>query len=350
MTQKLMASFPWLKVIVPCLVIIVSFIVGLLGKNVLFYFADKHAKRTRWRWDEIIVKSIHRNFLLWCVLGGCYLCLGLVNFSPQLTTFLTKILLAGLIISFILFFINLASRLMVIYSIHVESALPVTPLTQAVVKLAIFLLGSLILLNTLGISITPILTTLGVGGLAVALALQDTLANFFAGFYTTMAKQIRVGDYIKLDSGEEGYVEEIGWRTTKLRMIPNNIVLIPNSKLSQAIVTNYSLPEKKMALFIPVGVSYEAEPEKVERILLEVATTSAQEIKGLLSEPKPKVRFMPGFGDFSLDFTLICYIKEFVDQYLVQHELRKRIFKRFKEEGIEIPFPIRTIYMKKEEK
>ena len=129
-------------------------------------------------------------------------------------------------------------------------------------------------MNELGVSITPILTALGVGGLAVALALQDTLSNFFAGFYIMMAGQIRVGDYVKLDSGEEGYVVDISWRSLTIRTLPNNIVVVPNSKVAQANVTNYSLPEKRMSLLIKVGVSYDSEPDQIERILVEEALAS----------------------------------------------------------------------------
>lgn len=131
-------------------------------------------------------------------------------------------------------------------------------------------------------------------------------------------------------------------------MLPNNIIVIPNSKLAQSIVTNYYLPEKRMSLLIPIGVSYSSDPEKVEKILLEEAKKAVGEIPGLLAEPEPLVRFIPGFGESSLDFTLICQVREFYDQFFAQHELRKRIFKRFKEEGIEIPFPHRTIYLREE--
>jgi small-conductance mechanosensitive channel len=131
-------------------------------------------------------------------------------------------------------------------------------------------------------------------------------------------------------------------------MLPNNIVVIPNNKLAQSVVTNYYLPEKRMSLAIPVSVSYSSDPELVERILLEEAKNSIADIPGLLNDPEPAVRFIPGFGESSLDFTLVCQVREFADQYLVQSELRKRIFKRFKQEGIDIPFPQRTVYLKTE--
>jgi small-conductance mechanosensitive channel len=159
-------------------------------------------------------------------------------------------------------------------------------------------------------------------------------------------KSIRVGDFIRLESGQEGYVDDITWRTTRIRMLPNNMVVIPNSKLAQSVVTNYYLPEKRMSLLIPVGVSYSSDPERVEQILVEEAKKAVGEVPGLLGDPEPFVRFIPGFGESSLEFTLVCQVREFTDQYPVQHELRKRIFKRFRQEGIEIPFPHRTVYLR----
>jgi small-conductance mechanosensitive channel len=185
-----------------------------------------------------------------------------------------------------------------------------------------------------------------VGGLAVALALQDTLSNLFAGFYVAIARQIRLGDYIKLNTGEEGYVTDIAWRSTTIRGLANNMVIIPNAKLAQAIVTNYYLPDKRMGASVQVSVSYECDPDHVERVLLEVAQQAAGEIPGMLAEPAPGVTLDPGFGESALGFTLGFQVAEFADQYGVRHQLRKRILKRFREEGITIPFPARTVYMR----
>ncbi len=129
-------------------------------------------------------------------------------------------------------------------------------------------------------------------------------------------------------------------------MLSNNLIIVPNLKLAQAIVTNYHLPEKRMSLLVPVSVSYDSDPEVVERVLIEEAMKAAGQVPGLLAEPAPFVRFIPGFGDSSLNFTLICQVGEFVDQYLAQHELRKRIFARFRKMHIEIPYPVRTVYLR----
>jgi len=214
------------------------------------------------------------------------------------------------------------------------------------VRIVFASLGTMLLLDNLGISLTAVWTTLGVGSVAVALALQDTLTNFFAGVYIHLDSPVRVGDYVKLDDQHEGFVVSLGWRSTHIRTLPNNIIVVPNSKLASSVITNYSMPEPAMSLLIPIGVSYDSDPEVIEKILVEEALEAAARIDGLMAEPKPFVRFIPGFGDSSLNFTLICRVNTFVDQYLVQHELRKRIFARFRRDGIEIPFPQRDIHIR----
>src|SRR5581483_6555685 len=143
--------------------------------------------------------------------------------------------------------VRLAGNLVRYYGEQVPGALPVTTLSETLAELAVVVLGILLILSSLDFKITPILTALGVGGLAVALALQDTLSNLFSGFYVAVARQIRLGDYIRLNSGEAGYVTDIGWRSVTLRELSSNLIFIPNNKLAQANVTNYYLPEKAMS-------------------------------------------------------------------------------------------------------
>jgi len=194
------------------------------------------------------------------------------------------------------------------------------------------------------VSLTAIWTTLGVGSVAVALALQETLSNLFAGLYLLADRPVSPGDYIKLDSGQEGYVIRIGWRSTTLRTQSNNIVFVPNSTLAKAVIINYSLPELQVSLSLPVCVSYGSDPSKVEKALLDVTREAAQEeVAGLLLDPPPSVTLSPGFGDSSLDFSLNLNVRRFEDQVPVQSELRKRILARFAKEGINMPFPTRTI-------
>ena len=217
--------------------------------------------------------------------------------------------------------------------------------TRFLARTLFAIFGILILLENLGISLTTVWTTIGVGSVAVALALQDTLSNFFAGVYVHIDRPVRLGDYAKLASGEEGYIVEMGWRSTRLRTLSNNIVIVPNSKLATTSITNYSLPEPGMSLSISVRVSRDSDPEKIEHLLLDEATQATGTINGLLPDPAPSVRFIPGFGESSLDFSLDCCVGSYVDQYFVQHELRKRILGRLRREGVEMPFPQRDVHL-----
>jgi small-conductance mechanosensitive channel len=184
-----------------------------------------------------------------------------------------------------------------------------------------------------------------VGGLAVALALQPTLANFFAGIQLLSLKEITTGDYVVLDGGYEGYVHDIGWRATTLRMARNNLIIVPNTKMTDAIITNYAQPSPEFGVLLGVGVSYASDLEQVERVTIDVAREVVQRVEGAVKDFEPVVRFHT-FGESSINYNLIVQCDQFPAQYAVAHELVKALHKRFNQEGIEIPFPIRTVYMK----
>jgi len=224
----------------------------------------------------------------------------------------------------------------------------VTQPAAFVVRTLFAVLGTIIFLDNMGITLTAVWTTLGVGSVAVALALQETLSNFFSGLYLIADRPVRLNDYIKLDSNQEGYVQRIGWRSTILRTIGNNFVVIPNSTLAKATITNYSAPETRMSYSLPVGVAYGTDPNLVEKVLLEAAHEAIRDgLEGLLAIPEPAVSFIPGFGDSSLNFSLNLQVRQFPDQFLVQSELRKRIVKKFREAGIDMPLPTRNLVLDK---
>ncbi len=335
-------------IVIPAATATVSALILFVIRGLAFRLLHKWAERTETKIDDIVIKSFKIPSVYWCIAIGLYIGVAVSELPERYIFYFSKAIHVIVILSITIATANLSGKIFRNYIQKSELPIPTTGLAYGILKGTILIIGFLIILSVLGISITPLITALGVGGLAVALALQDTLANLFAGIHILVEKSVRVGDFVKLETGQEGYVEDITWRTTRIRMLPNNMVIIPNSKLAQSIVTNYYLPEKRMSLLIPVSVSYSSDPERVEKILIEEAKKAMSEIPGLLGEPEPIVRFIPGFGESSLDFTLICQVREFVDQYPVQHELRKRIFKRFKEEGIEIPFPQRTVHLREE--
>lgn len=341
-------TIPVEKIIVPASAALVSASLLLIARGLAFRILGRWAQRTGTRFDEIVVKSLKTPSIYWCLAIGLFIGAEISELPEKYVFYFSKTIHIIVILSITLAIANLAGKIFRNYVQKANLPIPTTGLANGILRWTVMIIGFLIVLGVLGISITPLITALGVGGLAVALALQDTLSNLFAGIHILMEKSVRVGDFVKLETGQEGYVEDITWRTTRVRMLSNNNVVIPNNKLAQSVITNYYLPEKSMSLLIPVSVSYSSDPEKVEKIIVEEARQAAGKIPGLLAEPEPFVRFIPGFGASSLDFTLICQVREFTDQYLAQHELRKRILKRFREEGIEIPFPQRTVYLREE--
>lgn len=338
----------WLQLVVPLAIVAISLAAGYLVKHILFRGLRQWCLRSKSRIDVILIQTLSGPIMIWALIIGLYVAMQAAELPDRATYLIDRSLLILAIVSLTFMGSRLVGRLVKYYGSSVPGALPVTTLTQNLAQLIVVTLGLIILLHHLGVSVTPILTALGVGGLAVALALQDTLSNLFAGFYLTLAGQVRLGDYIKLNTGEEGYVSDISWRSTTIRGLGNNLIIVPNSKLGQAIVTNYYLPERRISLSIRVDVGYESDPDHVERVLLEEAQHATPQVSGLLAEPAPVVRLMPGFGESALAFTLICQVAEFVDQFPVQHELRKRILKRFRKEGIDMPFTARTVYLRQQ--
>ncbi len=217
-------------------------------------------------------------------------------------------------------------------------------LVQSILRIVIYILGLLIVLQLLGISIAPMLTALGVGGLAVALALQDTLSNLFAGIQIIASKKIRPGDFIRLSgSAEEGYVTDVTWRYTSIQTISNQTVIIPNNKLAAAIVTNASLPTEEITGRLDVGVHYNSDLEQVERVAIETTTDVLRDyLANLHLEPDVRVRYR-AFADSSITFSILFSLPAFGDQVPVIHLLIKALHRRFAQEGIVIPYPIRTL-------
>jgi len=223
------------------------------------------------------------------------------------------------------------------------------PTIDKIISIFIYAVAFIIILDQLNIDVTPLVASLGVATLAVGLALQDTLSNFFAGLYILADRPIRIGDYIELDTGDKGFVEEIGWRSTRIKTLPNTIVIIPNSKLVQTKIINYHLPEEEMAVIVQCGVSYFSDLEKVEKATVEVAREIQQTVQGAVKNFEPFIRYHT-FGDSNINFSIVLRVEKFVDQYLVVHEFIKKLHRRYKEEGIEISFPARILYQQAGEK
>ncbi|MFF1278373.1 mechanosensitive ion channel family protein [Streptomyces marokkonensis] len=310
--------------------------------RMLLRWLGGHAERTNWRGDDVLVDAL-RMIAPWAAVAA-----GAASAAAALP--LTRTVQHN---------VNQTLTIMVIFAATVSAARVVAGLVRSVTqsrsgvagsatiftnitRILVLAIGFLVGLQTLGISIAPLLTALGVGGLAVALALQDTLANLFAGIHILASKTVQPGDYIRLSSGEEGYVEDINWRQTTVRELSNNLVVIPNGQLAKTNMTNFMRPEQQLTILVQAGVSYDSDLEEVEAVTKEVVTEVMTEITGAVPEHEPAVRFHT-FGDSRIGFTVILGVGEFSDQYRIKHEFIKRLHRRYRQEGIRIPSPARTV-------
>ncbi|HID93430.1 MAG TPA: mechanosensitive ion channel family protein [bacterium (Candidatus Stahlbacteria)] len=322
----------------------VFFLVPLLMKP-LFGIA----RRTKSKLDDILIRSIPRPLTLVLIALGVKVFVDTVSLPVNVARYTRVAMLILFVFGIILFVDGLVVNWIREYRKRIEFVKTSSGVIKTLFRIIVFGVALLIILDSLGVSISPLLASLGIGSLAIALALQGTLSNLFSGLYILIDRPIKVGDYIRLESGEQGYVERIGWRSTQIRMLPNNIVVIPNAKLADTQIINYYLPEREMSVLVDVGVSYDSDLEHVESVTIDVAKKTLADIKGGVTEFNPFIRYHT-FGDFSINFTVILRVKEYVDKYQVRHEFIKRLHKRYKEEGIEIPFPIRTVHLKQMEK
>lgn len=318
------------------------------------------AKKTETFRDDIIIEALRRTVLYIVLLIGINIAVRDLPSSMRLAImpYARPSINTGFIILLTFLIAQILRQIFKARAANEYSRVAAVSLTRKIVEIVIYSVGAVMVLRTFGVDVTAIITALGVGGLAVALALQDTLANAFAGMYITLAKQIRVGDYIKTNDGFEGFVRDIGWRNTTMQMLELNTVLIPNNKLAQAIVTNYFLPKETLYVRATVGVSYQTDPQKVEDILRNIieecghatpeeAAPKEQpngKIHGLLHTPEPLVRFQ-AFGDYTLNFSIMFVVNTFDSQFSVRHEVMKQIYYRFRAAGITIPMPIRTLHL-----
>lgn len=304
----------------------------------------KLAEKTQTDLDDILLEALDIPLMLVIFVSGIYIIENIFKFgmNGEIRRVVDIAFKATSIIALILFVDKLVAGLIRHFSKGHEVLKSSSGFLVSIFRGIILGLGLLVILDSCGISVTPILASLGVGSLAVALALQPTLENLFSGAQLIVDKPIKVGHFIKLESGEEGYVEKIGWRSTWLRMLPNNMIVIPNKILVNSRVLNYHYPDQETAVPVEVGVDYRSDLEKVERITIEVAAETLKSVQGGVRSFQPVVRFSK-FNESSIDFTVVLRAKEYVDGVLLKHEFIKNLHKRYAKEGIVIPYPIRTI-------
>ncbi|MCK4428840.1 MAG: mechanosensitive ion channel family protein, partial [Candidatus Aenigmarchaeota archaeon] len=293
--------------------------------------------------DDVILKIVTKPLYYLVVSIGLYFALKTLSIISLYTIEIDQLFFVGIV--FIVSYI-ISKILSIFISDHlkVQKKFEKTPqLITKIISIIVYLVAIVIVLEYFNVEITPLVAGLGVGGLAIGLALQSTLSNFFAGVHIITDKPIKVGDFIEIEGSISGFVEDIGWRSTRIRTLPNTLVIVPNSKLAESVIINNSLPVLEMSVKLTCGVAYDSDLDKVEKVTIDVAKKVLKTVPGAIKDFKPFIRFN-NFGDSNIDFSIILRVEKPTAKYLVTHEFIKALKKRYDKEGIEISWPVRKIY------
>lgn len=339
-------------IIVAC-ILAVSLIIGVVLNRMLTKKLDEKVEATDSKLLGIFFRAMKGVPIPLCFVSGLYWC---VQAWEDMPVGLDKIFSCVLFAVIVFSLTRVCERTLsgfIRLKFSGSSDMTQSTLLDIIFRVAIYASGVLVVLDYFEISIAPIITAMGVGGMALTFGLRETLENIFSGLQIIVSKQLRVNDYIKLSTGDEGRVTDINWRyITVTPPSDSNVVVIPNKVIAGSVTTNYSQPRDDIVLIVPVGVGYESDLEHVERVTVEVARELQKKIDGY--EPEfdengvdrsplaPVVRYQ-AFNDSSIDFNAVMHVRSFTNQYLLKHEFIKAITKRYREEGINIPFPIRTL-------
>lgn len=330
------------------IVIVGSLVVGWLVKKFIFPFLFRLTHKTKWKSDDLVLESIGHWVIFWFFLGACFYTLPVLidafSVKSKLNIFLDNLLWSLFIFSLSWVIARVVAGMIQIRSKNDNSEIPSSSILGNIIKVIIYCLGFILILQTFGIAIAPLVTALGVGGLAVALALQPTLSNLFSGLQIIASGKINIGDFVQLESGQKGFVRDITWRNTTIETGQNNIVIVPNSKMADSVVENFFLINKEITFHIVVRVNYESDLETVEKVSVETAKSVLDKFEGGIKDFEPFVFFF-NFGEIGIDLKIFLRVKEYADQFMITSEFIKALHKSYKEAGINIPFPIRNVFL-----
>ncbi len=317
----------------------------------LFFLLKKFAERTKTDFDDVLFKSMEHPSLLLVLLSAVFASLALTYPETKAgTAGLSHLYVVALMFNAAFALERLVTTLLDWYRKEIAPKTEtkfddeMVPVLEKTEKFVIYVFAFVLMLSNLGIEITPLLAGLGIASLAVALALQDSLGNFFAGVNIAVDRPLRKEDYISTDGGVEGVVQEIGWRSTKILTNQNNMVIIPNTKLAASTVINYYKPDETVLYPCTVGISYDDDVERASQAIRAAIAKAAEKYDQIDGRVEPVIR-LDSFGDFSINFRFLVPLKDYRFHLNAADAVYRAIFYEFKGEGITIPYPTRTLYM-----
>lgn len=315
-------------------------LVGLLFEFGLLRWLQRALSRRGWRYSTIVLRALRGLPLLFFIVLSILAAVSRSGLNPLLQRRIFEICLLLLFAGLALGVVRLLTGMLLL--VVGDQVLPSVSLVNLLIRIIGVLVVLAVVLSVLGVPISPLLTVIAGSSVGLSLALRDPLANLFAGIQILASDRIHPGEYVRLSSGEEGYIDDIRWSETRIRLLTNNLVVVPNAVLNQTIMTNFDRPEPELVVLFDVDVSHDSDLQLVERVTLDVANEVMREISGGVEGFSCLVRFNR-LADSAIGFTVIMRAQSFGDQFLIRHAFVERLIARYRREGISVPFPVRTL-------
>ncbi len=339
----------WVDFLVAVLIVVLAYVLAKATRRFINDVAPHLVSKTQTTLDDHLLKAVNGPLQVFIIAVGIYLACATLNEMPGLVSDNLATVLTIVMVYIVAYLVSNVSGALINW--YKEDIAPKTdselddvlmPFLGKAVGAIVFILATLMVLGILQIEITPRLATLGVGGIAVALAAQELLSNVFGAIAILSDRPYKIGDRIQLSSGMVGDVVEIGLRSTRIRTLDSRLIVVPNSAISNSNIINYSLPDAKVRFDIKVGIAYDADVEKATAVLKDIAVHT----EGVFADPAPRV-YVKDLGDFSINLLMHVWAKDYKLNWEVPDHIYREILRRFAEEKIDIPYPIQSVILNK---
>ncbi len=320
--------------------ILIALAIGLAIDFVINRLLTARAKSRHWRVGLAVVQSMAGLITITALLIGIKIALVKVDLSAEATVLANRALAVASIIVMTAFAARIAGRMVTSYMSRENAKLPSSSIFVNLARALVWVIGGISVLAALGVSIAPLVTALGVGGLAVGLALQPTLENVFSGIQVLLSRQIEPGDFIQLETGQQGYVEDVTWRNTTVKLLSNDLVIVPNATIGKSLITNFTANDDQHVLWVPCPVAYDADLERIEALTLEIARGIQATHEFAIREHEPVLRYT-AFAESAISMQVSLRADAYANRFAVRHDFIKALKAAFDAEGIEIPMVAR---------
>jgi small-conductance mechanosensitive channel len=340
----------WVDLVISVGIVVAAIAIALLFSMLVFRLLIKATILGGADFDVKTIAAIRLPFAAFIVLSGIYVAITVLSPPPAIQFVVDKasgvvaVLIGAALVNGIMSATLLWLQVYLYRSNRPNEHRWMFPVVRRAMLAFVISITAMVCLDILGINITPLVAGLGIAGLAVALAVQPTLSNLFAGTYVITEGLISVGDYVEMSDGVNGYVQDVSWRSTRLRTWTNNLVVVPNSLFSETIITNFSKPAEPLDMVVSCGVAYESDLKRVEAVSREVMELLRRECPGADPDTEPIFRY-EAFGDSNIEFYMILRARNRVAGFEVRSELIKELHWRLSAEGITINYPVRKLQL-----